>query len=174
MMEFVDPLHRSEKQTSFSPNPMGKTEVRFSEKMFRPAGFSRRVIATMIDALIIGLLSQFLLFAGLMGIRLSNTGSGFEFSDIGAILFNGLLFVTIGYFTFFHAHDGQTPAKMMLRIKVVTREGRGLSPIHAFIRTLCYFLSAFFFGIGFIVTIFEPKKRALHDLLSGTEVILSP
>jgi uncharacterized RDD family membrane protein YckC len=38
-------------------------------------------------------------------------------------------------------------------------------------RTLCYGISVSAFGIGFLIPLWEPSGRALHDDLSGTSVV---
>lgn len=141
----------------------------------RPAGFIRRAIAYSVDIVVLFVLLEVFFVAGLIGLRYSGGGGdASDYSDLGISLLNNLLFIAIGYFTFFHSHCGQTPGKMILRIEVVTKTHKWPSPLQSFFRTLCYLISGFFFGLGFFITAFERKKRALHDHLSGTQVILSP
>ncbi len=145
----------------------------------QPAGFLRRVIAFLIDFFIIEILYLFVLIAGFFAIRTSTGGEGFLLSGEGSLTPLVAPFVAawfclfLGYFTYFHAQGGQTPAKMLIRIKVVTSRAVPLSPSRALVRSLGYFLSSFFFGFGFLISIFEKKKRALHDLLTRTEVVLT-
>ncbi len=101
----------------------------------------------------------------------------FDLSALGSISLGSLFFVQLGYYTFFHTHCGQTPGKMILRIMVVvdgTDTPGPPSPPQAFFRALGLFISASFFGFGFLMSIFGRKKRALHDFLSGTQVLLAP
>lgn len=145
----------------------------------QPAGFLRRVIAFLIDFFIIEVLYLFVLIAGFLAIRMSDGGAELLLSEEGSVTPLVAPFVAawfclfLGYFTFFHAHGGQTPAKMLIRIKVVVSGAIPLSPLRALVRSFGYFLSSFFFGFGFLISIFERKKRALHDLLTRTEVILA-
>ncbi|MFQ5596918.1 MAG: RDD family protein [Nitrospiria bacterium] len=170
-MEIVNAPHMNEAYGSI--DPIGKREEALppSDKPFKAAGFLRRAIAYTIDIALIGCLFQAIFFAGITAIHFSN---GIDFSILGTTLMNGLFFIYIGYFTFFHSHGGQTPAKMILRIRVATGNGNAPSLSHSFIRTLAYAISGFFFGLGFFIALFGSKKRALHDLLTGTHVILSP
>lgn len=145
----------------------------------QPAGFLRRAIAFLLDFFIIEMLYLALLAAGFFGIRLSTGGEGLLLSEEGSLTPLVAPFVAawfclfLGYFTFFHAHGGQTPAKMLIRIKVVTSGAVPVTPLRALVRSFGYFLSSFFFGFGFFIAIFEKKKRALHDLLTRTEVVLA-
>lgn len=145
----------------------------------QPAGFLRRVVAFLIDFFIIEILYLALLAAGFLGIRYSTGGEGLFLTEGGSLTPWVAPFIAawfclfLGYFTFFHAHGGQTPAKMLIRIKVVASGDAPLSPFRALVRSFGYFLSSFFFGFGFLMTIFNRKKRALHDLLTRTEVVLA-
>ncbi len=140
----------------------------------QPAGFIRRVIAYIIDTCILFTLVLFFIFSGLMGVHLSTGIDSFYYEGSGAIFLLSVLFLYMGYFTFFHAHAGQTPAKMIMRIKVVTHQGKIPSHFQALVRTFGFFLSHLFFGFGFLLTLIGHQKRALHDLFSSTQVILSP
>lgn len=173
-MDIVNPPNPPEDQSTFNP-ALTQHETHFHAETVKSAGFIRRAIAYLIDCVMIVVLLQFFLMAGKMGTLLSSGEKGlFDISGWGSTIFNGLLFIYIGYFTFFHTNCGQTPAKMIMRIKVITSNLETPSPLKAFIRTLSYFVSFLFFGLGFFIIIFERKKRALHDLLTGTQVILSP
>ncbi len=142
----------------------------------RPAGFLRRAIAFCIDLLIISGLYLMLVLVGIMSIRFTeDAGDLLALSRGLAPFFSGGFFLFVGYFTFFHTYDGQTPAKMILRIKVVTMDGKRLTPFHSALRTAGYFLSGpLSFGFGFLISIVERRKRALHDLLTASQVVLSP
>ncbi len=147
-------------------------------KRLQPAGFLRRVLAFSIDLFIMQFLYFILYIVGVLGASRST-----EWDRIVRVIsapalampFIAVWFVFfVGYFSFFHACGGQTPAKMLIRIKVVTGEGEALSRIQSLCRTLAYFLSSFFFGFGFLLSIVERKKRGLHDLLTRSQVVLAP
>jgi len=158
-------------KSSWRPRPPIKKKV-----IPRPAGFIRRAVAFGLDLLILTGLYLLLFLVGIMGIGFAeDAGGGFALSGELAPFLSGGLFLFFGYFTFFHAYDGQTPAKMILRIRVVTMDGSRLSPFHSALRATGYFLSGpLSFGFGFLVSIVEGRKRALHDLLTYSQVILSP
>jgi uncharacterized RDD family membrane protein YckC len=183
-MEITDPLGSPEK-SGIEPFPpvIEKEEIPLQEgvpltPVLQPAGFIRRAIAFLIDFFIVEFLYLILIGMGMWGIQLSGGRGGLFPSDSLmtslAIPFIAVwFFLFIAYFTFFHFYDGQTPAKMIIRIKVADRAGNPLSFPQALVRSFGYFLSGFFFGFGFLFSIFERKKRALHDLLVGSYVILS-
>ncbi|MEC4678500.1 MAG: RDD family protein [Nitrospirota bacterium] len=140
----------------------------------RPAGFIRRAIAYSIDLGIIFILFLVFIYWGAMGMQSSGSIDLILLSSTGNLLVLSFVFLYTGYFTFFHAYGGQTPAKMVLRIIVVDKDGLPPSHLRALMRSLGLSLSHLFFGLGFLLAIIEPKKRALHDLLTGTHVILAP
>lgn len=174
-MESTDPWFEEVQPASPAAPPL---EAQAPVHAVRPAGFLRRAVAFGIDIFIIQLLYLIVMVTGLLAIRLS-MGESVSFSGEDSLVplmapFVGAWFcLFFGYFTFFHSDSGQTPAKMLIRIKVVTSEGIPPSPLRALLRTFFYFFSSFFFGLGFLIAIFEKKKRALHDLLARTEVILA-
>jgi uncharacterized RDD family membrane protein YckC len=143
----------------------------------QPAGFLRRALAFAIDLVVMQFLYFILYVVGVLGASRST-----EWEHIAGVIASPALampfiaawfFLFVGYFSFFHAYGGQTPAKMLIRIKVVTREGQPLSHVQSICRTLAYALSSFFFGFGFLLSIIERKKRGLHDLLTRSHVVLA-
>ena len=68
---------------------------------------------------------------------------------------------------------GGTVGKRLMGLAVVRKDGRPLGPLRALVRGLGYLLSTPFFNFGFLIALFHPESRALHDLLSGSLVIES-
>jgi uncharacterized RDD family membrane protein YckC len=75
------------------------------------------------------------------------------------------------YFTFFVGSCGQSPGKMLFRLKVVRVDGQEMTYGRALVRSLCWILSLLPFGLGFLMIAWTRHKRALHDMLAGTSVI---
>jgi uncharacterized RDD family membrane protein YckC len=139
-----------------------------------PAGFPRRVVAYLIDMTIFFLLFLFLSAAGWLASLLAASDLSSIDEANGPFLFfltPALFVLFFGYYTFFHSYGGQTPGKILVRIKVVGEDGKPLPPARALIRTLGYFLSSIFFFAGFFLALFEKRGRALHDFLSRSEVV---
>ncbi len=138
-------------------------------------GFLRRAIAFSIDLIIVQFLYLILFIVGTFAINLSLKEAAASATDVSMMVpfVSVWFFLFICYFTYFHSKGGQTPAKMIIRIKVVTHEGTDPSTCRSFFRSLGYFMSCLFFGIGFLVVLFEKKGRGLHDMLVGTQVVLS-
>jgi len=67
---------------------------------------------------------------------------------------------------------GQTIGKILTGIRIVRRDGNPASATRIALRqTLGYLLTAVSLGLGFLMSIFSGKGRALHDYLAGTVVI---
>lgn len=130
-----------------------------------------RAIAFLIDSLLItGITSLFLLTPLLFGA--GNFISFREFLGIFLLPFY-LLFVLfhILYHTYFLTLTGQTPGKSVFNLKVVSRGGLSLEWHEALLRALGYLLSLIPAGMGFFWALFDKKKEALHDKLTGSRVI---
>ena len=77
------------------------------------------------------------------------------------------------YFFIFHAFRGQTPGKRLLGVAVIDVYGERPSLARTLLRTSGYVLSAVLFSLGFLWIGFDREKRALHDWLAGTYVVLA-
>jgi len=75
------------------------------------------------------------------------------------------------YFTGFHAAHGQTPAKALLRVRVVNQCGLKPRPVLAFLRALALIFSMSLLFIPFAYVFLNPQRRALHDFVAGTYVV---
>ena len=100
--------------------------------------------------------SSALLSAGLIG-----------FSPMAILAFG---FVVLYYFTYLTADGEQTIGKSIFGIRVVTKDGENLGRVRAFIRCICYWLSALPFFFGFLMA-FVFRGHALHDILCRTMVV---
>lgn len=143
----------------------------------RPAGVFRRLFAALIDWGLVSLLYGGFVALGVWGASLGARSAGARFlsTDLVAILTGPftLLWLALGwvYVAWFTRYGGQTPGKMLFRIRVVTVEGDEPTWGQALLRPAGYFLSWIPLGLGFVLAVFPPEKRALHDRLTGTRVI---
>ncbi|ERM91525.1 hypothetical protein O163_10150 [Caldanaerobacter subterraneus subsp. yonseiensis KB-1] len=130
------------------------------------AGFWRRVVALIIDNVILGLASIVLLFV-----------FGFVFGDTNSTALEttyeivGLIGAWL-YFTLLESSNMQaTIGKRIMKIKVTDLNGEKISFAKANARYWSKILSTAVFFIGFIMAGFTSKKQALHDMISGTLVV---
>lgn len=136
------------------------------------AGFWRRLLAIVIDGIVLSIFTLPInIFLGQkMLIQRPGQPPSLAFSYIGL---SYLLSVAVNcvYFTYFTSQKGATPGKMLLGLKVVTANGDPLTVGRSAGRFFAYLLSAFIFGIGYLMAAFDSQKRALHDYICSTRVI---
>ena len=159
-------------RSTFPPPPQRPAEPVFAPRVpsaraaTRPAGFWIRVVAVLIDGVVL-IVAQGILFGA--GWIMWGGGLGSGAAVRGATqLFSSL--IGAGYTIVFNWLWGQTLGKMALQIRIVSMDGGPLSFGQAVGRYFASFLSALILGIGFIMAGVRSDKRALHDLLAGTRV----
>ena len=122
-----------------------------------------RVLAFLVDVLILMLLNLVLI-----GTLLAS-GAG------DAAVFVAPIVVDAAYYIGFVAATSATPGKRALGLYIGTREGGAVTPDVAILRYLAYFVGAVV-AVGTIVSIvlvlIDPRRRALHDRVAGTLVLV--
>lgn len=140
-----------------------------------PAGFWLRAGALMIDLLCLGVAKLFLggtLMLLAMVLR-GGSPAGFELAGQVVDIFGFASYLS--WYLIFTLLYGQTPGKMLLRIRVEGELGAELSLRQVLIREVPgKFLSLFLFGAGFFMAAFDGKRRGLHDLLAKSRVVRIP
>lgn len=137
------------------------------------AGFWIRVVARLIDGVILGVVQACIALAlfGTFGAEFmpSVTRSapiglrlGFQFLSYA---------VAIVYEAVFLRYQGATLGKMALGLKVVRSNGAPLGWGVSIGRYFMYIVSAIILGIGYIMAGFDDEKRTLHDRACDTRVI---
>jgi uncharacterized RDD family membrane protein YckC len=141
----------------------------------RKAGFWIRLAAWVVDLTCLFLVTIALALAVLITIYLGGQLGGeindqvmalAGYSSAAIVMLSGVV-----YFTIFVGSCGQTPGKMLFRLKVVRADGQEMTYGRALLRSLYWILSLLLFGIGFPMIAFTRQKRGLHDMLAGTSVI---
>lgn len=141
----------------------------------RKAGFWIRLAAWVVDLACLFLVTIALALAALITIYLGGQFGGeindqvmalAGYSSTAIVMLSGVV-----YFTIFVGSCGQTPGKMLFRLKVVRADGQEMTYDGALLRSLFWMLSLLLFGIGFLMIAFTRQKRGLHDILAGTSVI---
>ena len=132
----------------------------------RPAGFWIRVVALVIDLVLVLLVQFSLKLVAMRGWGLHvDDASIFELTVAAfTAAFAGL------YVTLLHATTGQTVGKLLVGARVVLVDGERVPVGAALLRSLAYFVSLATFGFGYLMAGLRSDKRALHDLLAGTRV----
>ena len=85
----------------------------------------------------------------------------------------GWLLILIFFYIYFWQKFGQTLGMKTWRIQVVDAQTNQLmSRSQAYKRSLTALFSLVFFGMGYWLSFIHPQRRLMHDLTSGTRLIL--
>ena len=131
------------------------------------APFIVRFVAYLVDGVIIGVpLTVFILFLNfffLWGIPLVV----FLLLELGALLAIGHF-----YFALPISQNGTTFGRKMFGIEYLDLSTMTYPKIEkVWLRLIGYILSSAFFGLGFLMPLFNEKQQALHDFLANTIVV---
>ena len=143
------------------------------------AGFFPRLLATLVDGVILLALNLLLLSPVFLVLLFREA---FQSADLlrdwaflgilvgcGVMIFGANLWYVVGGW----ARTGRTPGKALLRLAVVPAGpggGAGVGLKAALVRFLAWNLSGLLV-IGFLMVLFRRDRRALHDLIAGTRVV---
>lgn len=132
------------------------------------AGIATRVTADAIDwAIVIGIYVAILFgiaatryFVGNDNFDVPNPSPGITLAAQWAI---AILYLTVGW-----AGTGRTVGKSVMGLRAVTRDGRPLGALHAFLRAvICATLGA----IALIPVVVSRKRSGIHDFVVHTSVV---
>lgn len=150
----------------------------------QPAGFVSRLIAFVLDLLImsgisalaalsVGLILSFFNLDFLVGAPSGDEDSFLRilrFMLLGAGAGFGVLLV-VGYPLLFWLLTGQTPGKAFVGLRVVSLDGRPLGVRQGLRRLFGYWFSALPVFAGFFWVLIDDERRCWHDRFAGTRVV---
>jgi len=134
------------------------------------AGIGARFGAKFLDNILLYIVQTAVNFA-IVGAATAPAATRGAAGALAGFVFVLNLSIGIIYQAVFLHWRGQTLGKMAAKIKVVTPEGGKLSWGKAIGRPFAEILSGCLLAIGYLMAIWDPEKRALHDRLVGTRVI---
>jgi len=143
------------------------------------AGLQLRIVAFILDVMV--LISCGMLFAAAAGAYLI-VDSGFNdgnLSDrapyvaVAIFLVYVFLFVPL-YHVLLWSWRGQTVGMMAVHIKLLSRNGGGVTRRRAAVRFFGRVASVLPLFLGLLMALFDRKRRTLHDRLAGTVVVEEP
>lgn len=134
------------------------------------AGFWRRVLAVLIDSILILCVTMPLLGA--------IYGWGYFLDESVSLIPGGAEFLimyvlpALATIVFWKTRQA-TPGKMLLSMKIVDAETGGpMSTGQSVGRYFAYFVSTLIFLLGYVWVAFDARKQSWHDKLAGTVVVV--
>jgi uncharacterized RDD family membrane protein YckC len=137
-------------------------------------GLVTRALAFALDAVVVN--GCALVVGVVVGLGLSILHLPEAADVVIAAILGGLWVVwTVGYFAFFWSTTGQTPGDRLMRIRVVDGRDRGpLKLRRAIVRFGGVILAAIPLLAGFLIMLWDDRRRCLQDRLARTVVVDAP
>jgi uncharacterized RDD family membrane protein YckC len=101
--------------------------------------------------------------------RLGAFALGREFVDVASRL--SIVAVIALYLPASWALTGRSLGKALMGLRIVCVDGSSFGFVRSFVRFAGYWASAIPFGLGFLMALFDGRRRTLHDRLAGTIVV---
>jgi len=128
------------------------------------AGFWRRVVAYLIDAIFLAGV-ELLIALGVLMIAPNDLQAVFNIAPVSAA-------VAWAYYVILESSPARaTLGKMALNLYVADAHGDPISFRRAVARNLLKSVSWLILGCGSVLAAFTPRKQALHDVVAGTLVL---
>ena len=136
-------------------------------------GLATRAISFALDAAVINLAALLAALAASLILSVLHLPSKLNevLAGIGAAAY---VLGTIGYFVLFWSTVGQTPGARVMRIRVITTDQTKLRPRRALVRFAGVLLGAIPLFAGYLLVLFDGRRRAFADRLARTLVIDAP
>ncbi|HEU4869161.1 MAG TPA: RDD family protein [Actinomycetota bacterium] len=132
------------------------------------AGFWIRFGAALIDGILVGIVTNILLFL----IRMATGASTDTMNPTTVVSLIVAIGIGAAYYIMMESSERQaTIGKMALGLKVTDMNGARISAGTATVRYFSEILSGIILMIGYIMAAFTPKKQALHDIIAKTLVV---
>lgn len=136
------------------------------------AGLGGRLLAAAIDLLLLLAIHASVIWLTLRLAGLEPTLEGLRvIPPIPMTAF--LVVLTFLYLAGFTVGGGQSIGKMLVGIRVAGDDGRGVDITGAVVRALGCMAALATFGLLFVPAFFGPDRRAIHDRMAGTRVIVA-
>lgn len=138
----------------------------------RYIGLVTRTVAFALDAAVINVVALLVSLGASLILSLFHVES--QLKDV-LLVIGTVIYVlwTIAYFVVFWSTTGETPGDRMMRCRVVAVGGERIKPRRALLRCIGLLLSAIPLFAGYLLILFDGRRRAFHDRLARTVVIES-
>lgn len=133
-----------------------------------PAGFWRRLVALIIDWIIVGIVTAIISLIINAIIHATSSNSSYTGGGVGTVIW-------IIYLTYMWSAQGRTLGYMVMGMRLVRNDGTPVGVGAALARAILFWLSFVLCLIPAIVSAFmvglSESKKAIHDHIAGTAVI---
>jgi len=144
------------------------------ERTITVIGFGRRLLAAMLDAVVIFFFSMMLgTAAGVAGLVLGMYSPDAEEISTRFVLAAGLLVSFLYYVVFWAKGGGQTLGNFTCMMRIVATNGQPIGLGRALARYLGFYVSIIPLSIGFLWAAFDKRRQGWHDKIARTYVIES-
>jgi uncharacterized RDD family membrane protein YckC len=136
-------------------------------------GFVTRAIAFVVDAVVIDLVALVVAAGAALALSLLHLPK-----DVKSLLLiiGGAAWIawSVGYFVTFWSTTGQTPGARLMQIRVVSATGDQIKPRRGIVRCIGLVLAALPLLAGYLLILFDSRRRGLQDRIAGTLVVDAP
>ena len=165
------------------PPPAMATYQQPASGQYTYAGFWIRLVARLLDTLIVGLPLAVLfgliaVAAGAVASTSSDGGQGSQspagavFSAVFVLFYLVAIVVGVGYWVYFWGTTGQTFGMRVLKLRVVdANTGGPIGISRALVRWLMTIVNSWACYIGWIWVAFDPRKQGWHDKVANSVVL---
>lgn len=135
-------------------------------------GFWRRLVAVLIDCIILGVVALIIYLALGVGVGGDEATQNSEDSILYEIY--ELMFWLIHFLYFVLQDSGEsqgTIGKNLMGMKIYNGNGERISIARAALRYFAQIVSGLTLFLGYLMAAFTERKQGLHDMIAGTYVI---
>lgn len=139
----------------------------------RYAGLATRAIAFALDAAVLNLVAIIVGVGAALILSILHLPK--EVKTVLAAIGAGVYVLwDIGYFVAFWSTTGQTPGARVMRVQVVSSNGKPIKPRRALLRVIGVVVGAIPLFLGYAMVLFDGRRRAFSDSLARTLVVDAP
>jgi uncharacterized RDD family membrane protein YckC len=145
-----------------------------AERTITVIGFGRRLLAAMLDSVVIFFMSMMAsTAAGVAGLVLGMYSPDAEEISTRFVVAAGLLVSVLYYVLFWAKGDGQTLGNFTFMMRIVGTNGEPIGWGRAVLRYLGFYVNIIALSIGFLWAAFDARRQGWHDKIARTYVIES-
>jgi uncharacterized RDD family membrane protein YckC len=137
------------------------------------ARFWTRFVAVFLDGILLLAVSMIIRLAAGLGLNSAGSSASPAVNGLSVVLFFVQIAIALSYEAIMVGKYGATLGKMACKIRVVAPDGSKIGYGRAVGRYFAKRLSDFTCLIGYIIAAFDEEKRALHDRLCDTRVVMN-